>query len=471
MQCPWNVCSEAIARWFRAFTSRFVPLAGSFAFVLLGSRPRNTAHIMTSHWAKHLVSRIRMWASRGPARQRKRSPRVQLGLDSLEARLPLAVVTQPPVSLPPVDSLPVAEEVAAAPAAATPGVPEMTLVQLHRPPIICPYPIPFTQYDAVTAVAGNGSVDLRWNPEARSDRLSQPSHVAIEYSADGGAWITYPVAAANDGTATIHGLANGTAYRFRLVANLGPIPAPPAWARIGTATSSVTPRSQRDAPSLTSVVAAEHGFHLRWRSPAASGPADKSGRPIVIPGRTAPPIVGYAIQVSRDSGVTGQTHFHRSQVPQAVLRGLPDGVHLVFRVAAIRGRTTGDYGNPVLAARLRPPSEPLALQVTRQPLEYSVFDMAGKLLEQRRSPFDFVAWNAPAKQSGLPIKNYVVEVSLDGLTWTTHSRPSRPETQCLGVSRTFEVAIEPVNGTGRYFVRVAAETAAGVGRFAVLEVA
>ena len=70
----------------------------------------------------------------------------------------------------------------------------------------------------------------------------------------------------------------------------------------------------------------------------------------------------------------------------------------------------------------------------------------------------------------MPIKNYIVEMSLDGLTWTTHSRPTRPETRHLGVGRAFEVAIDPPNGSGGYFVRVAAETTAGIGRFAVLKV-
>ena len=300
----------------------------------------------------------------------------------------------------------------------------------------------------------------------------RPSHVAIQYSADGSRWIDYPVALANNGRATIHGLSNGTAYRFRLGANLGTIPSPTphAHAEVGTATVAVTPRAERDTPTLVSVISTNRGFHLRWQPPAETARGGQAGRPAPNRVATSATVSGYLIRFSVDGGESWRSRVHHSRVPSTVLQGLPTGTHLVFQVAAIRGGARGAFGNSIVSGRLEPPSEPLGLQVTRRPVEFSKFTLDGKLLEQRRSLFDFVEWNRPANQSSMPIKNYIVETSLDGLTWTTHSRPARPETRHFGVGRAFEVAIDPPNGSGRYFVRVAAETAVGIGRFAVLEV-
>ena len=420
---------------------------------------------MISNWAEQLVSGIHAWATRQPARQRPRSPRMRLGVDFLEARRLLAVVAEQPV-----DSATVHEDVAAEGASMVANEISVELVQNHRPLFICRLSIPFSRFDAVTAIAGNGSVSLRWDPEAQPAFRYRPSHVAIQYSADGSNWIDYPVALANSGRATVYGLSNGTAYSFRLSANLGTIPSRIPWTETGTTTAAVTPRAEHDSPTLVSAVATDRGFRLRWQPPAESAPNVQAGRP--TPGRVRPNVIGsgYQIRFSADGGVTWRSRMHHSQVPQTVLRGLPTGTHLVFQVAAIRGGARGAFGNSIVSGRLEPPSEPLGLQVTRRPVEFSRFTLDGKLLEQRRSPFDFVEWNNPAKLSSMPIKNYIVEMSLDGLTWTTHSRPTRPETRHLGVGRAFEVAIDPPNGSGGYFVRVAAETTAGIGRFAVLKV-
>jgi hypothetical protein len=212
------------------------------------------------------------------------------------------------------------------------------------------------------------------------------------------------------------------------------------------------------------------GVHLRWQSPDAAG----DGRSHLPGQRPVARITRFMIAISSDGGVTWQMRVHRSPVPATVLRGLPDGVHHIFRVAAFRGAAVDGFGNSKLAINLVPPSSPVELQVTRRPVFLTVLDINGGPPRVIRSPNDFVTWKAPERSGGKPVQNYIVQYSTDRVTWTTHSRPVHPGASHGGWGGWLqgrEVAISPPAGDGAYWVRVAAETAVGRGAFAEYRVA
>jgi len=112
----------------------------------------------------------------------------------------------------------------------------------------------------VTAYPGNASAFLTWT--APSTIAPSLTDYLIQYSTDGSSWTTF-----NDGTsatasATVTGLANGTAYTFR-VASVNGI----GTSAYSTASTSVTPSYLLDA--VTSAAAA---YSLRVLRAAYTGP-------------------------------------------------------------------------------------------------------------------------------------------------------------------------------------------------------
>ena len=104
----------------------------------------------------------------------------------------------------------------------------------------------------VTAVAGNGQATINWTPG--STGASSISDYTIWYSS-GGAYTQFTDGVSTSTSATVTGLANGTAYTFEVYAvngsGTGPVSAP---------SNSVTPLAPGTSPTATTPVSTADGF-------------------------------------------------------------------------------------------------------------------------------------------------------------------------------------------------------------------
>jgi len=177
----------------------------------------------------------------------------------------------------------------------------------------------------LTATGGNAQALLSWTAPTGVIAQAPITDYREQFSSDNGAtWTTFSAAASTATSATVTGLTNGTAYRFRVAAVNG----------VGTgaytaASSSVTPSAGTppNAPTSLAATAGNAQIALSWTAPSA-------------PGTSA--ITGYTVEYT-PSGGSAQTVSTGSTGTSYTLTGLTNGTAYTVRVAGVSAAGTGTF--------------------------------------------------------------------------------------------------------------------------------
>lgn len=276
----------------------------------------------------------------------------------------------------------------------------------------------------LAASAGAGQAALSWTAPA-GDGGSAIVDYRVEYKASASAdWLTFSHGASAADTITVTGLANGTAYDFRVAAvnALG--------AGAPSAPASATPRTVPGAPTaLVATTPTSSEVALAWAAPASDG-------------GTA--IVDYLVEFRRSTDAVWST-FGSVTTTSATVTGLTAGTTYDFRVSARNAAGTG-VASAVASATPGTPGAPTGLSVTT-----SQSGTSGTANQQQA----VMSWTAPSDPGGSAITDYRIEYRRSTDTsWTTvsHTASTAPSYTLGGL----------VNGT-TYDFRVSAKNAVGVG--------
>jgi len=269
----------------------------------------------------------------------------------------------------------------------------------------------------------------------------------IDYSTDGTTWKTL-YRKEGKSTETSYritaGLVAGTDYWFRvrgengggfIEGSLGA-----EWSQ-ALRTRTLDPAVPSAPTAMTSKSVTRNGVSLSWTAPAFNGGA---------------PITDFAIETSRDEGVTWVPVPNKpvSTSVNLSLTGLAPGTHYLVRTAAVNraGNSEFAYLADGFTTLTGPALKPRALAVSR-------IDTTSLSL----------AWELPESNGGLPITDYRVEVSGNGgTTWTPIAHtPSNSvgflvNTLSKGKTYKFRVAAVTSAGTGAYSDVVTATTTVSV---------
>ncbi|MFL5935904.1 MAG: fibronectin type III domain-containing protein [Gaiellaceae bacterium] len=183
----------------------------------------------------------------------------------------------------------------------------------------------------VSATAGAGQATLNWASSAVDSGSPVTGYQVTIYV--GGVFqqaTNFPVQT----QVTINGLANGTAYTFRVSArNAVGIGVP------SVESNAVTPRTVPGGPPNISATAGTGQATVNWSTPLLDGGS---------------PVTGYLVWRMVGSVVQGVTNV--GVVTQATIPGLVAGTTYTFRVSAVNAAGAGpqsDESNPVVPAALR----------------------------------------------------------------------------------------------------------------------
>ncbi|WP_375474894.1 fibronectin type III domain-containing protein [uncultured Jatrophihabitans sp.] len=284
---------------------------------------------------------------------------------------------------------------------------------------------------AVHASPGNASATVSWTAPASNGGAAITGY-HVQYSANnGGTWADGPASAQSSTatTATVTGLANGTAYEFQVAAinSVGT-------GAYSAASSAVTPAppTAPGAPTAAHAIAGNASATVSWTAPASNGGAA---------------ITGYHVQYSANNGGTwadGPASAQSSTATTATVTGLANGTAYEFQVAAINSVGTGAYSAASSAVTPAPPTAPGA--------PTAVHATAGNASAT-------VSWTAPASNGGAAIIGYDLEYSANnGGTWASVSPSFHTSTATTGNVTGL------TNGT-TYEFRVAAINSAGAGAY------
>jgi hypothetical protein len=210
----------------------------------------------------------------------------------------------------------------------------------------------------VTAAAGSQQALVSWSPPS-SNGGTPITGYDVEYSANGGSsWTSASTAFHTSAatTETVSGLANGTAYVFRVAAINA----------IGTggysaASASATPAPSTTAPGAPTGVTASAGNAqavVSWTAPSGDG---------------ASAITGYTVQDSSNGGTSWNAATllahsasgHDAPSTTKTVTGLTNGTAYVFRVGAVNASGVGAYSAPSAPVTPRSDSSLLAIESAR----------------------------------------------------------------------------------------------------------
>jgi titin len=254
---------------------------------------------------------------------------------------------------------------------------------------------PSTTPGAPTTVAtnaGDGFVTLTWAAPSSNGGAIVTSYL-IEKSTDGATWTTSATTSARDFTVT--GLANGTAYRFRVSA----VNAAGTGAS-AQASATVTPSAKAASPAGVVATPTNGAIALTWSAPTDTG------------GST---LTGYVVEQSTDGGMTWTTAA-TTATPSTTLTGLTNGTTYSYRVRANNSVGSGAASTVATTTPFTTPGSPR-----------NVVALAGDMEV-------VLSWSAPTNSGGSAITGYVVQQSTNGTTWTTVDTPAVASTVVTGLT-------------------------------------
>jgi titin len=287
---------------------------------------------------------------------------------------------------------------------------------------------PFTAASAPTALsatAGNAAATLSWVAPVSTGGLPIVGY-RVEISSNGGT--SWSVAISDTGTTstsvTVAGLANGTAYAFRVSALTSP------GAGSSSTPATTTPFGAPSAPRSLTVTPSDSQLSLSWSAPASSGGSV---------------LTGYLVEQSFDGGVTWTTVTTTTNTTFAIT-GLTNGAPMAVRVTAQNAAGFGPDSGAVTSTPFAAPGAPTDLVATAGTGQVSL------------------SWTAPAGNGGSTLLGYRIERSSDGgITWTVAvgSTGSTLTSTVLtglpgGVTQTFRVAAVSALGSGAFSANASA---------------
>jgi predicted phage tail protein len=279
------------------------------------------------------------------------------------------------------------------------------------------YGTPPSPPQALTATPGNSQVRLTWLLPA-NDGGSPITDYVIQRSPNGSSnWITINDGVRTTTSHTVTGLTNGTRYYFRVLAKNAE----------GNSNSSnvvsAMPRTVPSAPGSLRAVPGNRRVTLSWLLPASNGGL---------------PITDFLIQQSTNGSAFATIADPVRTLPTHTVLGLTNGTRYSYRVLA---RSAAGNSAPSNVANAIPRTVPSAVRsLTATP----------GLSQQIR-----LSWLLPASNGGSAITDYVIQRSANGTSgWVTINDGVRTTTSHTVTGLT--------NGT-RYFFRVLAKNAAGLG--------
>jgi hypothetical protein len=190
-----------------------------------------------------------------------------------------------------------------------------------------PTQVPEAPTIASTSV-GDSSVSITATPGAANSGRAL-SNYAVQYSTDGSSWTTYTRSpASTNPSITVPGLANGTAYDFRVAAV-----SPAGTSAYSAPATSVTPRTLPTVPTAVGGSPSNGQVVVTWSAPGSDGGAA---------------ISDYIIQWRESSGpgAWNTVADGTSTATTATVTGLTNGTGYDFRVAAANVAGTGAYSSP-----------------------------------------------------------------------------------------------------------------------------
>lgn len=285
---------------------------------------------------------------------------------------------------------------------------------------VVPRTVPDAPFSA-TATAANEQVTLSWSAPVFNGGTAITDYF-IEYSDDGSSWALF-----SDGTSALRatavtGLANGTAYYFRVYAinsvGMG-LPSAPS--------SPVTPLTSPTAPTISRIDTSNALLSVYF------SPGDDGGNPIT------------SYQYSTDGGATWQTRTVGSTSSPLVISALStngssalaNGTTYSVQIRAVNSAGAGNASLTTTATPVTVPTAPLSVVATPGNASISL------------------NWSAPTSNGGATITDYEVEYSTNGgSTWFSFINGTSAATSASITSLT--------NGTS-YTFRVSAVNSEGMG--------
>ena len=282
---------------------------------------------------------------------------------------------------------------------------------------------------APTGVAGDSQAALSWTAPSNSGTAITGYRVQVATSSGG----TYSNATgctagltSTATTCTATGLANGTAYYFKVAAINA--------AGTGTASAasaSVTPYGVPIAASAPTGTSGNTQVVLVWAAPNANGSA----------------ITGYQVQVSTSSAgvytdATGCTTAATSTATTCTATGLTNGTAYYFKVAAINAAGTATASSA--SSSLTP---------------YTVAGAPAAASGTSGNTQVSLSWSTPASNGGSAVTGYQVQVSTSAAGSYSNATGCTANATSTGTTCT---ATGLTNGTAYYF-KIAAINAAGTG--------
>ena len=183
----------------------------------------------------------------------------------------------------------------------------------------------------VAGVGGNGVVSLSWTAPAANAGTALTGY-KVQVLAGDALIQTIPLTGSAT-TAKVPGLANGTAYSFKVQA----VNAHGDGA-VSAASAPVTPMTVPGVPVLGEITAADGSVTVRWTAPETDGGS---------------PVTGYAVQVvGADGQAVGALRTAGANATSLEVTGLTNGTDYRFQVRAVNALGVGEFS--ILSASVTP---------------------------------------------------------------------------------------------------------------------